>query len=206
LGQGRIVRRKEEVEEGSHFYQNLNLKPKVIFWPTNNNQLKGHLELRVPKEGYKMKIMSFNCRGLANPHKKLTLKRVVINDHPDVILLQDTLGDGEVVQAALETMFPGWAFITSDVRGRSGGLVVGWNSKTVKILNSWGLDSCLGIELISVDLGMELHIFNIYGPYQDRVIFWEDLFNKSLLGGNSIILGGDFNFSLGLAEVFGASC
>jgi exonuclease III len=119
-----------------------------------------------------MKIMSFNCRGLVNPHKKLALKRVVINDHPDVIFLQETLGDGEVVCVALETMFLRWDFITLDVRGRSGGLVVEWNSKTVKILNSWGLDSCLGIELISVDLGMELQIFNIYGPYQDRVPFW----------------------------------
>jgi hypothetical protein len=49
LGRGQILHRKEEVEEGSHFYQNLNLKPKVIFWPTNNNQLKGRLELCVPK-------------------------------------------------------------------------------------------------------------------------------------------------------------
>ena len=105
----------------------------------------------------------------------------------------------------LEAIFSwmGFSFLCLNVRGRYGGLEVGRNSRTVKLSNSQGLESCLGIEVFSIDLGMEIHIFNIYGPYQDRVPFLDSLLNKSLFDGDYLILGGDFKFSLGLAKVWG---
>ena len=44
-----------------------------------------------------MKIMSFNCRGLAGPGKNTALMRVLSLEHPDVLMLQETLGVGEVI-------------------------------------------------------------------------------------------------------------
>ena len=73
-----------------------------------------------------MKIMSFNCRGLAGPVKKSTFIRVLTLEHPDVILLQETLGVGDVILERLELWLPGWSFLTLDANGRSGGLAVGW--------------------------------------------------------------------------------
>ena len=49
-----------------------------------------------------MKIMSFNCRGLVGTLKRSTLKRVVYMEHPDVIMLQETLGFGDVIKIKLE--------------------------------------------------------------------------------------------------------
>jgi exonuclease III len=69
-----------------------------------------------------MKIMSFNCRGLAGALKKPTLKRVITTEHPDVLLLQETMGVGEEVKSSLELLLLGWVFITVDAMGRSGGL------------------------------------------------------------------------------------
>ena len=71
--------------------------------------------------------MSFNCRGLDGPHKRSTLKRVVGLEHPDVLLLQETLGVGDVVQSRLESRSLGWDFTTLNVRGHSGVLEIGWN-------------------------------------------------------------------------------
>ena len=42
-----------------------------------------------------MKVLSFNCRGLASSHKKTSLKRLVERIHPNVIFLQETMGDCE---------------------------------------------------------------------------------------------------------------
>ena len=56
-------------------------------------------------------------------------------EHPDVMLLQETLGVGEVIKAKLERWFLGWQFVTLDVRGRSGGLAMGWNTRVMKALN-----------------------------------------------------------------------
>ena len=76
-----------------------------------------------------------------------------------------------------------------DVRGRSGGLEIGWNSRNIKVLNVWGMESVLGLTFKAMELGDIYNVVNIYGPYLNRISFWDNLFNNSLLG--------DFNFSLG---------
>ena len=118
-----------------------------------------------------MKIMSFNCRGLAGPVKKSAFIRVLTLEHPDVILLRETLGVGEVIQERLESWIPGWSFVTLDARGRSGGLAVGWKNRCVKLINSWGTEAVLGVEVFSEELGMSLLVINVYGPYINRVPF-----------------------------------
>ena len=150
-----------------------------------------------------MKIMSFNCRGLAGPLKRPALRRVIDIEHPDVLLLQETLGEVDAIKRKLEGMLLGWVFECLDVRGRSGGLATRWNPKTVKLGNVWGMELVLGCTLTSTDIGEEITLLNIYGPYQDRIPFWEALFNKDCIKGNSVILGGDLNFSLGQSEVWG---
>ena len=92
-----------------------------------------------------MKIMSFNVWGLAGPHKRSTLKRVVILEHPDILLLQETLGVGDVIKERLDSWFPGCVFASLDAKGRSGGLDIGWNACSVKANNLWGMDHVLGL-------------------------------------------------------------
>ena len=72
-----------------------------------------------------MKILSFNCWGLAGPQKRSALRRVVEVDRPDIMLLQVTLGAGVEVKAKLESWFGGWSFETLDARCRLGGLAIG---------------------------------------------------------------------------------
>jgi hypothetical protein len=105
----------------------------------------------------------------------------------------------------LSTLFPGWDFLGLDARGRSGGLAIGWCSRSIKLLNSWASDSCLGIDVQVEGLGLEVKIINAYGPHTDRIPFWNTLFSKELLKTENLIIGGDFNFSLGEAESWGPS-
>ena len=65
-----------------------------------------------------MKCCSFNCGGLVGPLKILALKRVILAEHMDVLLLQETLGEGVEVFNRLSTLLPGWKFITLDSIGR----------------------------------------------------------------------------------------
>ena len=150
-----------------------------------------------------MKILSFNCRGMAGPVKKSAFVRVLTLEHPDVILLQETLGVGEVIKEKLENWLPGWCFLTLDANGRSGGLAVGWRKCSVKLVNAWGMESVLGADLHCEELGFTLSVINVYGPYLNRVPFWDALLQNPLVSGDSLVLGGDFNFSLGHTEVWG---
>jgi hypothetical protein len=52
---------------------------------------------------------------------------------------------------------------------------------------------------------MEVRIINVYGPHSDQNSFWESLLGKYLLKVDNLIIGGDFNFSLGEAESWGPS-
>ena len=97
----------------------------------------------------------------------------------------------------MESWLPSWSFITLDVKGRSRVLAVRWRICKLKLVGSWGMDSVLCVEVLSVDLGITFKVINIYGPYQNRVPFWDSLFGNPLLCGESLVLGGDLNFSLG---------
>ena len=119
-----------------------------------------------------MKVMSFNCRGLASPLKKSSLRRLVELNQPDVILLQETLGCSEVVIRVLETLLPGWIFVAVDARGRSGGLASGWKVQSCRCDCSWGINSGVGLVVWDSVLGKALTILNIYGPYLNRASFW----------------------------------
>jgi exonuclease III len=87
-----------------------------------------------------MKIFSFNCRGLASPAKKSSLKILFIVINLDVIFLQETLGLSEVVVTSLEAIFPGWSFVAVDAKGHSGGLATGWHHKSCKCDRVWCFD------------------------------------------------------------------
>lgn len=64
-----------------------------------------------------MKIVSFNCRELANPSKKSSLKRMVETILSDVILLQETMGMNDVNKNALETLLHDLSFESIDAKG-----------------------------------------------------------------------------------------
>jgi hypothetical protein len=63
------------------------------------------------------------------------------------MLLQETLGAGEEIKSRLKSLLPGWDFETLDATGRSGGLEIGWNTHSIKVSNSWGIESGLGITI-----------------------------------------------------------
>ena len=119
-----------------------------------------------------MILLSYNCRGLASPHKKSSIKRMITLLGPQIILLQETMGPRDLVKEVLEHWLPGWAFETVDAAGRSGGLAIGWLTYQIRCENIWGFLVGLGIESYSRDTDRVFSVVNIYGPYQDRLPFW----------------------------------
>jgi hypothetical protein len=48
-------------------------------------------------------------------------------------------------------------------------------------------------------------VLNIYGPYTDRIPFWEDLKDAGAFNEPFTVVGGDLNFTLSSREVWGES-
>jgi len=100
-------------------------------------------------------------------------------------------------------LFKSCDFVGSDVRGILGGLDIGWNLKTVKVIRYWGFEYGIGLSVLSAETFFEVMVLKLYGPYQKRTLFWEALGQKSFLNSENIILGGDLNFSLREVESWG---
>ena len=82
-----------------------------------------------------------------SPSKKLSLHRVVLETKPDIIVLQDTFGIGELVKSSLESSLGGWTFQALDVCGCSGGLAVGWLDRSCRCENIWGFESVMELDI-----------------------------------------------------------
>ena len=59
------------------------------------------------------------------------------------------------------------------------------------------------MEVWDAEIGRLITVLNIYGPYLNRVGFWDSLLSMDLFEGREVVLGGDFNLTLGSSEVWG---
>ena len=63
--------------------------------------------------------------------------------------------------------------------------------------------SGLCISLYSIELKEAICVVNIYGPYFEREIYWNNLFSMEFLNCSKLVLGGDLNFFVGFSEIWG---
>jgi len=93
---------------------------------------------------------------MASAPKKLALQILFEVEQSDIILLQETLGLAENITHSLQALAPRWKFLALDAVGRSGGLAIGYNPRTIKVDASWGGIGFMGIDIFSVKLGKTL--------------------------------------------------
>jgi exonuclease III len=151
-----------------------------------------------------MIFLSFNARGIGGPQKKLSLKRLLLSLKPDILFLQETMCSGEDAIKIVSQWLKNWSFSAVDAEGLSGGLLSGWSSD-FKALSSSSALSSISVKLKHKDYDFSFTAINIYGPYSDRVQFWENLKSAGVFSDPLTVIGGDLNFTLSLREVWGSN-
>lgn len=76
----------------------------------------------------KIKIISWNVRGLGSAEKKKALKSLIISEAVDLVLIQESKLKNESVKELVERRFKGFNFHSVEAEGSSGGLVVMWKT------------------------------------------------------------------------------
>ena len=71
-----------------------------------------------------MLIIYLNSRGLASLPKKLVVQRLIIDQRPNIVFLQETMCEGEGIILVLQKMIVGWNFEFVDAKGMFGGLII----------------------------------------------------------------------------------
>lgn len=125
----------------------------------------------------------------------MVVKEQLLRVNPDIVILQETkkeVFDRRLAAGVWGSRFKEWVYAPS--RGRSGGIVVMWNSQTVSISDYEIGEFSVSIRIIDVS-GGDWWLSGIYGPCQprDRRRFWEELAGLFGLCGHKWCIGGDFN-------------
>ena len=76
-----------------------------------------------------MKFISWNIKGLNNPHKLDIIKNMIRANKLDIVLIQETKMLKDKVEGLL--VFRGGKIIGNDFDGASGGMAVYWNDKCI---------------------------------------------------------------------------
>ena len=71
-----------------------------------------------------MLMMYLNSRGLASLPKKLVVQRLIIDQRPNIVFLQETMCEGKGIILVLQKNIVGWNFEFVDGKGMSGGLII----------------------------------------------------------------------------------
>ena len=144
----------------------------------------------------KLKIISWNVRGLNNPQKRESVKYWLRNWKCDAVCLQETKlaeVDLQVVRSLWGNSFVGWECLPAV--GSAGGVLMLWDNRVVEKLDSVVKNFSVsrlwkGISDSFVWVGTGL-----YGPTNDvlRSELWEELNDVQQMWNSSWCVFGDFN-------------
>ena len=96
-----------------------------------------------------------------------------------------------------------WHMSVVDATGLSGGLLSAWNPQKAifDVYKSVASITLRGRYLNGVQV---INILNCYGPYHDRIPFWNHIHAGGILKQTGLIIGGDLNFTLSGSETWGS--
>ena len=142
-----------------------------------------------------MKIISSNVHGLNSWKKRALVKRSLQQQNPSIVLLQETKlddTDSNIIKSIWSSPLIGWT--TLDMIDTLGGLLILWRTPDFVVLE---VIQSLYTVSIHISLADGFSFSTVHGPSDglDHPNFWQELDDLVGLGGNSWIIGGDFNIT-----------
>jgi exonuclease III len=141
-------------------------------------------------------VLCWNVRGLGDPNKCDLVKDTLINNIPDLTLLQET--KLSLVNRFKESTFLPSSlsdFISLNALNASRGLITAWNKKKFKLLTSFSKLYSISSHFESESNATRFWVSNIYGPNTDdeRPAFFQELKEIADQIQGPWLLAGDFN-------------
>ena len=144
----------------------------------------------------KLRLISWNVRGLNNPQKRESIKHWLRSWKCDVVCLQETkleVVDLQLVRSLWSSPYVDWDFLPAI--GSAGGVLMIWDTRVLEKINSMVKTFSVSCHWKGVADGLEWVGSGLYGPTNDllRSELWEEL--KSIYSTWSIpwVVFGDFN-------------
>lgn len=150
-----------------------------------------------------MNLMSYNTRGLGSSEKHRTIRKLVRKGEIELIMLQETkLANFQPRICSKIWPSDGYNFAHSDSVGRSGGLLMIWETSKFNITNSVCKKNYMALTGQWVSSGSVCTFINVYGPSSvtEKRDLWSEISEVIRNLNHCICIAGDFNSILDPSE------
>lgn len=113
---------------------------------------------------FKMKVLSWNARGLKSQTKQHLLKKKVQKEQLDIVFVQETKCSSSTVISISKKLGKRMEYLETANNGWKGGLIILWNPKVMQLLSSEAARSYIAIKFQVVRNSETYLCTNIYGP------------------------------------------
>jgi exonuclease III len=144
----------------------------------------------------KLKLLTWNVRGLNDPKKRVVLKNWLRKWKVDVVCLQETKldkVDGRMISSIWGNRFAGWEVL--DAAHTAGGVLLLWDKRVVERIDSKVGMFSVSCHWKSLGDGFEWVGTGVYGPNRDdsRSELWAELVEVRNQWSQPWCIFGDFN-------------
>lgn len=150
-----------------------------------------------------MKLISWNIRGLNSPGKGRLLKKLIMQEKPQIIFIQETKCNSNAIERIATKAWPRGMNVVVDADGASGGLAILWDARSITLSNIHANKNFIQAIFHITGTNTHGHITNVYFP-QDSMRKIEILNALSDLNSARMyplwIAGGDFNMITRMEE------
>ena len=152
----------------------------------------------------KIKIITWNVRGVNDPDKRRVIKSFLRSNKVDLVCLQETKVhqmNNVMVRSLGVGRFLNWRALNAE--GSAGGILILWDKRRISLVDSVEGSFSVSYLFRMEDDGFQWVFSGVYGPTEKRLSepFWEELGAIRGLWENPWCVGGDFNEILSPNEI-----
>ena len=144
----------------------------------------------------KIKIISWNVRGVNDSDKRNVIKNLIRSNRADLVCLPETKVQEmkiDMVRSLGMGRFLSWTALNTE--GSARGILLFWDKRRISMVDSMVGNYSVSCLFKTVEDGFQWVFTGVYGPVENnlREIFWEELGSIRGLWEDPWCVGGDFN-------------
>jgi exonuclease III len=113
---------------------------------------------------FKMKVITWNIRGLNNPRKQRILKNKLKVEKPDICFIQETKCTSEKMVQISKANWNIYNVLNIDSQNVVGGILTLWNPQKVEFLSAEATKHYLSVIMQVIGSPERVMCTNVYGP------------------------------------------